>query len=96
MKRIKDNELIREIASYTGMTIKSVKIVVDSLKETIIDNLRNGNQIHLIGFGMFEPFIRHARNGINPTNPSQKMILKEVRIAKFRTGYKMKRYLKKK
>ena len=96
MKRIKENELIREVASNTGITIQIVDKVIQDLKETIIDNLRNNFQVHLIGFGFFEPFTRHKRYGINPRNIKEKMLLNEIRIAKFRTGYKMKRLMRKK
>ena len=96
MNKLKEDQLIREVSQYSGKPMIIVKKIISVLKETIIDNLRNGNKVQLTGFGIFEPFIRHERFGVNPNDPGKKIKIKEVRIAKFRTGYKMKRYLKKK
>jgi nucleoid DNA-binding protein len=95
MNKIKESDLIRQIATDTGLTIMATNQVIQSLKDVIIDNLRNNNQVNLIGFGSFEPFIRHKRNGVNLSNAFQPIVLPQIRIAKFRTGYRMKRMLKK-
>jgi nucleoid DNA-binding protein len=95
MNKIKENDLVRQIATDTGLTIQTTNQVIQSLKDVIIDNLRNNCQVNLIGFGSFEPFIRHKRNGVDLSNGFQPITLPEIRIAKFRTGYRMKRLLKK-
>jgi nucleoid DNA-binding protein len=92
--KIQEKDLVREIASYAGMTIGTTNRIIQVLKDVIIDNLRNGNAIHLIGFGSFEPFIRHKRKGVNLSDKFKMIDLPEIRIAKFRTGYKMKRMIK--
>lgn len=95
-EELKEQDLIREVSDYAGYPITVTKKIVTSLKETIIDNLRNDKKVRLIGFGSFEPFIRHKRNGVNPNSPNKIIPIKEVRVAKFRTGYKLKRFMKKK
>jgi nucleoid DNA-binding protein len=95
MKKLKEGDLVRQISSESGITMITTKRVLNSLKDVIIDNLRNGNQVHLIGFGLFEPFIRHERKGVDLSRSFNPITLPKIRIAKFRTGYKMKRMLKK-
>lgn len=95
MNKIKENNLIRQIATDSGQTIQITNKIIQTFKDVVIDNLRNNCQVNLIGFGSFEPFIRHKRNGVDLANAFQPIVLPEIRIAKFRTGYRMKRLLKK-
>ena len=93
MDNIKEKDLVRQIANDTGLTIGLVEKVLESFKDVVIDNLSNGASTSLIGFGMFEPFTRTSRNGINPQN-LETMKIPEVKVGKFRTGYRMKKALK--
>ena len=50
-------ELVREIASYTGLENKDVLVIVESLMETIKTSMAEGEEVFLRGFGSF--IIKH-------------------------------------
>ena len=50
-------EIVREIASKTGLEKKDVLVIVESLMETIKTSMTNGEEVFLRGFGSF--IIKH-------------------------------------
>ena len=46
-------EIVREIASKTGLSTKDVMVVVESLMQTIKSSMENGEEVFLRGFGSF-------------------------------------------
>ena len=46
-------EIVREIASKTGLSTKDVLVIVESLMETIKSSMENGEEVFLRGFGSF-------------------------------------------
>ena len=46
-------EIVREIASKTGLPTKDVLVIVESLMETIKTSMANGEEVFLRGFGSF-------------------------------------------
>ena len=50
-------EIVREIASKTGLSTKDVMVVVESLMQTIKSSMENGEEVFLRGFGSF--IIKH-------------------------------------
>jgi DNA-binding protein HU-beta len=81
-------------AKLTQISKKQVEEVVDTLTTTIIEELVAGRKVNLVGFGSFEARKRHARGGINPQKPSERITIPEVRVAKFKTGKTLKDALK--
>ncbi len=64
------------------------------LTGTIIEELIKGNEVTITGFGTFLSRTRHARGGVNPQNPSERIQIPEVKVAKFKTGKTLKDALK--
>ena len=50
-------EIVREIASKTGLSTKDVMVIVESLMDTIKTTMINGDEVFLRGFGSF--IIKH-------------------------------------
>ncbi|OQC43355.1 MAG: DNA-binding protein HU [Bacteroidetes bacterium ADurb.Bin028] len=98
MKQNKINkiDLINKISETVNISKKQIEKVLDSLLENITDGLKAGKTVNLVGFGSFMPKKRHARNGVNPQNPKQKIHIPEIIVAKFRTGKALKDALKNK
>ena len=46
-------EIVREIASKTGLGTKEVMVIVESMMETIKTSMTNGEEVFLRGFGSF-------------------------------------------
>ena len=53
-------EIVREIASKTGLPTKDVLVIVESLMDTIKTSMENGEEVFLRGFGSF--IIKHRAN----------------------------------
>ena len=81
-------------AKLNQISKKQVEEVVDTLTNTIIEELVAGRKVNLVGFGSFEARKRHARGGINPQKPTERITIPEVRVAKFKTGKTLKDALK--
>ncbi len=86
--------LIEKIADLTKVNHKEVEKVLDTMIESIITELLNGGKVNIVGFGSFEAKTRHARGGINPQKPTERITIPEVRVAKFKTGKTLKDALK--
>ena len=46
-------EIVREIASKTGLPTKDVMVIVENLMDTIKSSMENGEEVFLRGFGSF-------------------------------------------
>ena len=88
------NELAKKVAEITGLPAKDMEKAIDSTLDVITDTIKSGQEVMLTGFGVFSSKIRHARNGVNPLNPSQKIHIPEVLVAKFKAGKALKDALK--
>ena len=69
--------------------------MVESMVKIIIDELKAGNEVTITGFGTFMVKTRHARGGVNPQRPTERIQIPEVKVAKFKTGKTLKDALKK-
>jgi DNA-binding protein HU-beta len=89
-------KLIEEIYNNVkGVTKRQVEEIIDTLTNTITDQLVKGESVSITGFGQFLSRTRHARGGVNPQNPSERITIPEVKVAKFKTGKNLKDALKK-
>ena len=86
--------LIERIVDETGVSKREATRMLDTLVKTIIEELKEGNQVNISGFGTFLARTRHARGGVNPQNPQERIRIPEVRVAKFKTGKTLKDSLK--
>ena len=86
--------LIERVALDTGLSKKQVKDCLESIIDIIIEELKAGREVKVSGFGVFSSKVRHARGGVNPQNPSERITIPEVRVAKFKTGKTLKDAMK--
>ncbi|MEA1963409.1 MAG: HU family DNA-binding protein [Patescibacteria group bacterium] len=86
--------LIERIAAETASTKKEAEAMLDGLVKIIISELKAGNEVTITGFGTFLSRTRHARGGVNPQKPSERIQIPEVMVAKFKTGKTLKDALK--
>ena len=59
-------ELIAAVAEKANITKKDAELVVSATFDAIVDALKNGEKVQLVGFGSFEVKHRAARTGRNP------------------------------
>ena len=59
-------ELIAAVAEKANITKKDSEAIVTATFDTIVDALKEGEKVQLVGFGSFEVKHRAARTGRNP------------------------------
>lgn len=77
-----------------GLNKKQAEKMLDVLTDTIIEELKNDREVTITGFGTFLSRVRYSRGGVNPQNPSERITIPAVKVAKFKTGYNLKQALK--
>lgn len=60
------SELYKKITEETGLDRSAVSAVCDSLFDSIIEAMREGDHVTITGFGRFEMRSRKSRNFTNP------------------------------
>ncbi|PLX26854.1 hypothetical protein C0583_06190 [Candidatus Parcubacteria bacterium] len=86
--------LIERLATEAGVSRKEAERMLESLVKIIISELKADREVTITGFGTFLSRTRHARGGVNPQKPSERITIPEVKVAKFKTGKTLKDALK--
>lgn len=86
--------LIERLAAEAQASKKQAEAMLEGLVRIIISELKAGNEVTITGFGTFLARTRHARGGVNPQNPSERIEIPQVTVAKFKTGKTLKDALK--
>lgn len=86
--------LAEKIAAESAVTKKQAEEMIGALVGVIISELKAGNEVAITGFGTFTAKTRHARGGVNPQKPSERIQIPQVTVAKFKTGKTLKDALK--
>ncbi len=61
------SELVAAVVSKTGLTKKESEQAVNATFAAIVDALKEGDRVQVVGFGSFETRQRAARVGKNPS-----------------------------
>ncbi len=85
-------DLIDVVSEKAGLTKKDTAAVVDAILETIVDSLKRGEKVALVGFGTYEAKTRKAREGRNPATGATIQI-PERTVPSFKAGRAFKEAL---
>jgi len=88
-------QLIETLAIKAGISKKETEDVMQAFEDLVIERLRAGKDVTLTGFGTFSAKERHARMGVNPRNPKERIEIPRVIVPKFKAGKTLKDSLKK-
>ena len=66
MNTISAGEFIKQVAEATGYTQTQIKAILGAAGEQIKTNLKNGNEMHFIGFMNFGIKSEEAKDKVNP------------------------------
>ena len=72
-------------AAGAGLTKVDAKKALDATVAAIIDALKKGDKVQLVGFGTFAVTEKPAREGINPAT-KEKITIAAKKVAKFKAG----------
>lgn len=78
-------DLIKSVASRAGYTDVTARQMIDILLEVVQEELSDGNEIVLRGFGTFRPWAQSLREGRNPRTGESCPIPSRMSV-KFKVG----------
>jgi DNA-binding protein HU-beta len=87
-------DLAQHVAEKLALPKRQVEDTLNAVLDTVIEQLKKGEEVVLTGFGAFSAKRRAARQGVNPQNPSQKIQIAAVTVPKFKAGKALKDALK--
>ncbi len=85
-------ELVEEVAKTTQLTKKHAELIVNTVFESIVTSLKEGDKIELRGFGSFRIRNRGPRIGRNPKT-GDRVEVPPKRIPYFKPGKELKELL---
>ena len=87
------SELIKQIAERAGLTQAQATTALQAFETTVIDELANGREVALVGFGTFKVTERAARTGRNPQTGAEIQIAAS-KAPTFKAGKALKEAVK--
>lgn len=87
-------ELVAEVARRSRLTSRDAAKVLEAFVEVVTNQLQQGGDVNIPGFGKFTTQQRAARTGVNPRDPSQKVEIPAARVPKFAAGSALKTAVK--
>lgn len=91
--KINRTEFINQLASKLGISKVKAEEILSVFTETITENLVNGIEVNLTGFGVFKQVVRSERDGVNPKT-GVKMKIQASKGVVFRAGKTLKEAVK--
>jgi len=85
-------ELVEEVSRVSELTKKHSEIIVNTVFDSIIDSLKDGEKIELRGFGSFRIRHRGSRVGRNPKTGA-KVKVPSKNIPYFKPGKELRELL---
>lgn len=85
-------EFVAAIAEEAGITKADADKAVKAFTSIVVEQLKKGDKIQLVGFGTFEASHRPARQGVNPAT-KEKITIAAANVPKFKAGAAFKKAL---
>lgn len=83
------DKLVDKIVDKTNYQKNQVEKCLEAGLNIVIEALKKGEKVDLVGFGGFRAKIRKGRKGVNPRT-GKEIKIKDVKVVKFRTGKRLK------
>ena len=88
-------ELVSSVAAHAKVTKVDAERAIEATFQSITDSLRKGDEVRLIGFGIFSVRHRPETEGRNPRTGTP-ITIPAKRVAKFQPSKALKESLEKK
>jgi DNA-binding protein HU-beta len=82
-------DLVSQVAQTSELTQKDAGKAVDAVFNSILEALKKGDKVQLIGFGNFEVRERAARKGRNPQT-GEEIEIQAGKVPAFKPGKQLK------
>ena len=85
-------EFIAAIAEEAGLSKTDAAKAVKAFTDVVVEEMKKGEKIQLVGFGTFEVSKRPERQGTNPAT-KEKITIAAANVPKFKAGAALKNAL---
>ena len=82
-------ELVEDVAKNSDLSKKDAEVIVQTVLDSIIDSLKQGEKVELRGFGSFRLRERAARLGRNPKT-GERVHVPAKKVPYFKPGKDLK------
>ncbi len=82
---VNKNDLVSQVADLVGLTRSDAAKAVDAVFEGISEALKHGEEVRLVGFGIFAVADRAATTGRNPRT-GEKIDIPASKLPKFKAS----------
>ena len=86
-------QLVEAVAAAGKLTKKDAEVAVKAVTDSIVEALKNGEKVQLVGFGTFEVRERAARTCLNPQTKA-KIEVPASKVPAFKVGQGLKNLVK--
>jgi len=86
-------DIAEKVHQVLGSTKADAERAVETVVDTIVDNLKKGNEVSVAGLGIFSSKMRPARQGRNPRT-GESIQIPSMRVPKFRASKALKEAVK--
>lgn len=93
MAKTGKKELVKKVAEELNIPQKEAQQVIEKTIDVIVKEVKNGNEVTILGFGTFKEKINKAKEGINPQTKTKIQIPASKTIA-FKASSKLKEIIK--
>jgi DNA-binding protein HU-beta len=86
--------LVEVLAAKCSITTSESERYLNNFIDTVYETLKKDGEIKISGFGTFSVSHRQSRLGVNPRNPTEKIMIPKLVTPKFKAGEAFKRAIK--
>lgn len=86
-------EIVEKIAAKASLSKASAEKAVNAFTRSVMEAVKKGDKVNLVGFGAFSVTKRAARNGRNPKT-GESIKIKAAKVPKFRPGKEFKDFIR--
>jgi DNA-binding protein HU-beta len=90
MALVGKDELVRDVAERSGLGVGEAKRALEATLKAIEEQIGEGNEVRLTGFGKFSVSHRDARVGRNPQTGASMQIAAKT-VPRFSAGAELKK-----
>jgi len=83
------SELVSAMVEKAGISKKDAEAALKAFTETVVEEMKKGEKVQLVGFGTFESVTKAAKEAINPIT-KEKVSVPERKAPKMKWGKAVK------
>ena len=91
---MKKADVIKAVAARENIKKEDAERFVDTFLDIITESLSRGEEVSLVGFGIFDVKVRAAHDVVDISNPSERVSVPEFKAPTFRPGKNLKEAVK--